>query len=464
MRKNLLRIYLITLLILSVLSGLNVYTIEVNAQDVHDIAVISVVPSATSVRLGELVNITVVVENQGTDNETFDITVYHDTSAIETKTDITLIAGTSTSLAFAWNTADARTEIYATDIKEKNYTINATASTVPEETDTEDNTLVSTSKVKIMSQYIAVIPQCTLDETLTPGKNITVSIYTDYNGSDVWGYQFTLSYNFFVLHGVKFTNGDLIVGGTAEFVLEDFDNEAGELDLTGAFFFFTSPDPAPLTSGPGILANITFTVVGEGDSQITLGDETALIGYTDNGYGDQYDIVSYLVPAPGARAHLLHGFFQNKPVTHDIAVISVVPSATSVRLGELVNITVVVKNQGTMAETFDVTIAQSIDQINWWRIGTKTIPILAAGTSISLTFTWNTTIAGTHTIRAVASTVSGEEDTEDNTLESDDTVAVTRPQSSLGLPVELIIIAIVVVVIGAVSAYAVKRMRTRKGV
>ncbi len=133
------------------------------------------------------------------------------------------------------------------------------------------------------------------------------------------------------------------------------------------------------------------------------------------------------------------------------------------QLGDLVKIIVVVENLGTVAETFDVSIDRSLDKTSWWRIGTKTVSSLAVGANMSMTFTWNTTdvSTGTYTIRAVTSTISGEGNTEDNTLESDDTVTVVRSQAPPGPPVELIIIVIVVAVGIVVSAYVVKRMRAQ---
>jgi len=149
---------MLTLLIFSMI-GINM--IRVTAQETHDIAVVSVTPSQTSVRLGELVNITVVVENQGLWSETFDITAYYDTTAIKTETNITIAAGANTSLPFTWNTTDVKEEVYAAKYKDKTYTINATASTVPGETATEDNTGIS--DVTVVSQYITVIPRSTVD-------------------------------------------------------------------------------------------------------------------------------------------------------------------------------------------------------------------------------------------------------------------------------------------------------------
>jgi len=51
------------------------------------------------------------------------------------------------------------------------------------------------------SPYIMVVPEKTVDPNLTPGLKYTVSIYTDYDGSDVWGWQFSLTYDPDVLHG-----------------------------------------------------------------------------------------------------------------------------------------------------------------------------------------------------------------------------------------------------------------------
>jgi len=439
-------------LILSLL-GLN--TIEVSAAATHDIAVISVKPSPTLVRKGELVNITVVVENQGTENETFDVTAYYDATAIENKTVTSLENGTSTTLTFTWDT---------TDITAGNYAINATASTVPDETETEDNTLASPTPVKVISQYIAVIPQRTVDTTLTPGKNYTVSIYTDYNGTDVWSYEFSLTYNPNVLEGINVTNGDLITkekDSSAEFLPGDFNNTKGELETTGAVFI-TYTLPVPLTSGPGILANVTFRVVGTGESNVTLGlYDTRLVGVTEDGYGEKYNIISLSKPELG---HLLFGYFRNTAgaVTHDIAVTNVTPSLTLVEAGEPVDIVVVVENQGTVVETFDVQVyykyMPGFPGTNL--IGTQTVTSLENGTSTTLTFTWDTTdiTAGNYTITALALGLSGETDKEDNKIESIETVTV-KVREEQPLPIELIIGIVVVVVAIAVVVYAVRRRK-----
>jgi hypothetical protein len=123
----------------------------------------------------------------------------------------------------------------------------------------------SVSAVDYPSVYVD--PPEIIDETLTPGNTITLSIKTDYTGADIAAYQFTLSYNPHILNGVSVTNGDIIDFGMHFFMPGTFNNTAGKLSVTGAFFFMAGE----VVPGPGILANVTFTVVGLGDSAITLG-------------------------------------------------------------------------------------------------------------------------------------------------------------------------------------------------
>jgi len=130
-----------------------------------------------------------------------------------------------------------------------------------------------------VSPYIKVLPEETSDSTLTPGNYYNISIYTDYDGSDVWSWQFELTFDPAVLQGVQVRNGDLITtikDASAVFDSGDFDNTLGELSLTVAYFAYDSP-PAPTTSGPGTLAYVDFTVVGYGFSDIELSDNTQLL-------------------------------------------------------------------------------------------------------------------------------------------------------------------------------------------
>ena len=108
-------------------------TIDGNVQviGIHDIAVTNVTPLKTIVGQGYSMHINVTVENQGDLTETFNVTLYANTTLIETR-EVTLTKESSTTLTFTWNT---------TGFAKGNYTISAYAWPVPGETYTDDNNL-----------------------------------------------------------------------------------------------------------------------------------------------------------------------------------------------------------------------------------------------------------------------------------------------------------------------------------
>ena len=91
---------------------------------IHDVAVTSITPSTTMIYKGEEVTIQVVAENQGTENETFEVTCYVNSTSLGSKV-IDLTNGTATTLNFYWNTLNFQCGTYI---------ISAVASTVPDET------------------------------------------------------------------------------------------------------------------------------------------------------------------------------------------------------------------------------------------------------------------------------------------------------------------------------------------
>ena len=455
MKKNLLLITLTVLLIFSMLSA-NMIGITV-AQETHDIAIVSVTPYPTKVGLGlsELVNVTVIIENQGTENENVTVTVYYDTTTNETQNVVDQPPNTNTTLTFTWNT---------TGITMGTYTINATAS-LPEDSDTTDNTLTST--VDVVSSYVTVLPRNIVDFTLTQGQNYTISIYTNYNGSDIWGYEFTLTYNPAVLRGIEAVNGDLITQAVTTFNAGNFNNTLGTLSKTGAYALNMTPTPPePLAStGPGILANITFTIVGEGKSFITLGDDTLLMDTDGEGIIDLYDDLDPDL----TRGKFLHGTFRNAPeAIHDVAVLSIESSVTLVYKGDPVTINVTIGNKGNASEFVRVRVYYGYDPISdepLYPIGSPGILTLENATNATISFIWDTTdaVTGTHALTARAELLSGLTDINplDNSLKIDDAIEVKRVVGT-SLPIfELLAIAVVVVV-AVIVIYNVLKRRKKK--
>jgi hypothetical protein len=99
----------------------------------HDVAVVDIQRWKTVVGQGYSMRINVTVSNQGDFTETFNVTVYANTTAIQTET-LTLTSQSFTTLTFKWNT---------TGFAYGNYIISAYAWPVPGETDTADNTFVN---------------------------------------------------------------------------------------------------------------------------------------------------------------------------------------------------------------------------------------------------------------------------------------------------------------------------------
>jgi hypothetical protein len=116
-------------------------TVTVNvAVQVHNVAITNVTPYKTVVGQGYILNITATTANLGDLPETFNVTVYANTTVVGTQTVNSLLNGTSTLLSFSWNT---------TGFAKGNYTISAYAQPVPGETNTEDNSRTSSTAVMV---------------------------------------------------------------------------------------------------------------------------------------------------------------------------------------------------------------------------------------------------------------------------------------------------------------------------
>lgn len=111
-------------------------------QILHDVAILNVEPSVTEVYIGAIVNITVTVRNFGDIAETFNLTAYYNNAKIGMKTIPYLTLEENVTFTFSWNTKD---------VAPGNYTTRAEATTVPKETNTDNNIFIDGSvKIKIL--------------------------------------------------------------------------------------------------------------------------------------------------------------------------------------------------------------------------------------------------------------------------------------------------------------------------
>jgi len=299
-----------------------------------------------------------------------------------------------------------------------------------------------------------VDPKNTINPDLDASKNFTINVNI-LNATDLYGYEFFLNYTTTVLTATNITVGSLFPSGS-QIVHEEINDTAGYV-----WYNVTMPlgSPGGMT-GNGILANITFTVDSIGETILDLCN-------------------TKLVDSAGERIEhdIMDGYFSNKPIIHDIVITNVktivttvvvkegisvpVPKQVSeVYVGEKVNVTVFVKNNGTISENFNVTAYYNVT-----RIGTPMNITLSEGFVTSLIFEWNTegVEVGNYTIWAEASPVFGEtiEDQLNNKFNMLGGFKVLSGGRS-PLPVELVVAAVASVSIIAVTAVYFMKFRKPK--
>lgn len=108
------------------------------------------------------------------------------------------------------------------------------------------------------------------------GSTVDLSVLID-DISDLYGYQFSLSFDPSVLRATAVTEGDFLAGGGATSPgYEGIDNATG----TVSYVYNTLLGPGAGVSGSGTLAHIRFDVIGIGSTPLTFGDALFLDSHT----------------------------------------------------------------------------------------------------------------------------------------------------------------------------------------
>jgi len=164
-------------------------------------------------------------------------------------------------------------------------------------------TAVDIDTVRASGIEVSIDPLAVHDTSLEPGEEFSIDLAVNYI-EKLWGYQFWLSFDPTVIHGVSVEDGPFLGSAGGTVIVSHgagFNNEAGELRLFGASIFFTGPEVPEylLPTGGGVLATVTFEVVGHGRSPITLGAQTGLANKTGGwGFDDEYCYGAIYVPHP----------------------------------------------------------------------------------------------------------------------------------------------------------------------
>ncbi len=222
--------------------------------------------------------------------------------------------------------------------------------------------------------------------SFVPGKRFSLNIAVA-NVTDLKSYELKLSYNTLMLDVVGiafFPEANLPVG--------DFEVN----DAAGMIWFSTVYEGVSITTtSPVALVTITFKMMAVG---------TSLLHLYDSNLKDSLGVAITHSTGDG----VVYIF------RHDVAVISVVPSTSETYTGNMMNVSVMVKNKGDIAESFTVKAYRN-DTV----FATYDVVGLSAGANITIAFSWNTSDVAAgykYVIKAEAVPVPYENNLADNVL------------------------------------------------
>jgi hypothetical protein len=268
--------------------------------------------------------------------------------------------------------------------------------------------------VQAVIPAVGVIPS-SLNVELEQNFNVDIAIS---DVLDLYGWEFTLSWNPYLLDVVNVTEGPFLKGdGRSTFFSYNISLADGRMVVDCTLLGWISG-----VSGSGILSTLTFHSKNYGECPLNMynlllidSNEQPILCQTSNGY------VRVISP-------------------HDVAVTLVDVSPLLAPIGDPVNIDVSIQNQGSYAE-----VAQVTAYVNSTIVGIQQTS-LNGGSLANVSFTWNTTACakGDYLILATISPVPGEVDLTDNTKTADSMVTVL----TLGHDVGVVVIEPVKTVVG----------------
>jgi len=319
-----------------------------------------------------------------------------------------------TIVSYIWNFGDGTPEVTETDpTTTHTYSSVGSFNATLIVTDTEGLSDIAWRVINVLpSEYplLAVEPSFSV---VTQGDMfyVNVTIKNLDENLKLTGLQFKLQYNDTFIEALEVTEGPFLKDpawapyGTHFIGIIEDDPLYGPVVTVGMLIFpnDTGHWTPPFPSGGGTLATIKFNVTAtvEGATALILNNTKLVDCYVNEIVHDT-----------------AHGSVEVSLIVHDIAVESVTPWFSEVYEGWKVNITVTVKNEGEVPETFTVTCLWSLCCNETSIIGIANVTDLPPNATETVVFTWHTTDLGVYLIKAEASVVPGEKDTADNILTS----------------------------------------------
>jgi hypothetical protein len=332
----------------------------------HDVAVVEVTTSTETAEVGQTIYVTAVVQNEGTENESFNVGAYYGVALIGALP-IALLPYSNAVLNFTFDT---------TTVAPGNYTITVSIPYTVNEVDQTDNVFVDgvveiKPKLPAIIHDVAIVDVKISNNSLYIGDLLQINVTVVNKGTETETFNVEAYYDSSLI-------GTLQVAALAPNTHAILVFEWNTSSLNEGFYQISASAPLP--------------------SDVDVSDNTFIDGIVQ---------------------------LKTKPsiMFHDVAMLNVVPSSISARIGETITLYVVVKNEGTYVESFNVTAFYNSSIIE-----TLFVDGLAPAVDRSFVFYWDTANVpeGNYTISALASAVPGEENIENN-LFVDGVVEVKPP-------------------------------------
>jgi hypothetical protein len=332
----------------------------------HDVAVVDAGPSAETVEWGQPIDIVAVVQNEGTETESFNVSAYYNNVTIGTLRVTVLAPYSHLTLNFTFDTST---------VDPGNYTIAVSIPYLVNEVDFRtiqlynytDNVFVDgiikiKPKLPIVIHDIAVVDVKVSKEILYIGEVLQINVSVINKGTETETFDVRAYYDSSLIETLQVSALAPNNRETLTFVWNTSSVHEG-------FYLISASAPLP--------------------NDINPADNTFING-----------IVQVMARPPF-------------PPIHDIAVLSVSPTKTLVYIGEVGVIRVVVKNNGTYIESFNVTAFYDSNVV-----GTLFVNSLHPDAEKLLVFYWNTrnVTEGNYTLSAEANVVLGEANIDNNRL------------------------------------------------
>ena len=165
----------------------------------HDVAVVDAVPSAETVEVGQLVDIVTVVQNEGTEIESFSVSAYYDSALIGTLQITALSSYSHATLNFTFDTST---------VNPGNYAITVSIPYLTDEADLTDNIFVDgvieiKPKIPTIIHDIAIVNVKISNNSLYIGELLQINVTIINKGTETETFNVSTYYDFSLIETLR---------------------------------------------------------------------------------------------------------------------------------------------------------------------------------------------------------------------------------------------------------------------